>query len=107
MSQNEATLKRERVPAPTATPLCRHSREGGNPAPIKAGAPTLYRHSCVGEPNRARQRLRRGYAPSPLITRRRVIPAKAGTYPLCPLSAKAAIPRDNRPLRERPLHALR
>ena len=46
------------------------------------------RHSCVGrEPNRARQRPRRGYAPSPLITRRRVIPAKAGTYP-CPLYAE-------------------
>ena len=56
----------------------------------------------------ARRPKRRGCAPSPLILRRHVIPAKAGTY--SPLAAPAGgngTARDTRPLRGRPPHPLR
>ena len=73
----------QRAPSPLIPRPSRHSRESGNLPVALSVAPPKYRHSGVGRnpfgakhPQDGAQR-----APSPLIPRPRVIPAKAGTYP--------------------------
>ena len=64
--------------------------------------PPPYRHSCVGRNPFGRPSAHDGaQAPSPLIPKRLVIPAKAGTYPQSPLSLQGE--RTPRTRRERVL----